>query len=272
MINELFTQRRRIDVLDKITAFFAADSAVAGLVLVGSSAEKTTDDFSGLDFLVVVSNGAVFPSVYRKWKNRLNDIFSVAYEYEAESSFDRASYAMMLENYLELTFFFTPYKSLIANRRPWRVLFDHTGSEDLAETLQATFHTERIVGPARTYQLMVNSIWQPILKCVAALNRNETWRALHMLERIRHQTIELAALNYDVDMRHYNEVDRLPEDVLSQLQQTMPSSTERSAIRGALLATTALFFNQAHAFENRLHFNMVDNVREKMTSYLNTHA
>ncbi|MEO1287165.1 MAG: aminoglycoside 6-adenylyltransferase [Chloroflexota bacterium] len=268
----LFSQRRRVDVLDKLTAFFSADSAIAGLVLVGSSADTITDDFSGLDFLVVVSNGAVFPSVYRKWKYRLRDIFDVAYEYEAESGIDRASYAMMLSDYLEVTFFFTPYKSLVVHRRPWHIIFDQTASEDLSSTLQARFRTERIVGPARTYQLMVNSIWQPILKCVAALNRNEIWRALHMLERIRHQTIELAALNHDLDMRHYNEVDQLPDEILTHMAQTMPNSTNRVAIREALLATTHLFFRQAEHFEERLQFKMVEDVRDRMLAYINAHA
>ncbi len=78
----LFTQRRRLDVLDKLKTFFAIDNAIAGLVMVGSSAEDEMDRFSGLDLLVVVANGSVFPSIYRKWKNRLHDLMPLTYEFE----------------------------------------------------------------------------------------------------------------------------------------------------------------------------------------------
>lgn len=36
----LFTQRRRLDVLDRLKTFFAIDNAIAGLVMVGSSEEE----------------------------------------------------------------------------------------------------------------------------------------------------------------------------------------------------------------------------------------
>lgn len=268
----LFTQRRRDDVLDKLTAFFAADHAIAGLVLVGSSAEQDMDSYSGIDLLVVIANGAVFPSVYRKWKTRLHDILPVAYEFEAESGIDYASYAMMLDDYLEINLFFSPLKSLVAERRPWQVIFDHTQTEDILPTLQATYRTESVAGPARTYQLMLSSIWQAIIKCVAAINRNETWRALHMLERIRHQTIELAALNHNVDTRNYAEVDRLPEMLLVKLRHTLPTGTDAVALRRALRATTSLFFVQAESFEEQLQFKVANEVRDKMLPYIEAYS
>lgn len=271
-MTQLFTARRRLDVLDRLTTFFAGDQSIAGLVLVGSSTEATVDMYSGLDLLVVIQNGSVFPSVYRKWKQRLQELFSVAYEFEANTTINQASYSVMLEDYLEINLFFTPLKNLVAERDTWQVIFDHTASESIVSTLQSTYRTERIVGPVRVYQKMMMSIWQPIIKCVAAINRSEVWRALHMLEIIRQQTIELAALNHHIDTRHYAEVDQLPEMLLIQLRHTLPTSTDTKAIRRALYATTELFFLQGTIFEEQLQFKIVDKVYQKMKSYLDAYA
>ncbi len=271
-MTELFTQRRRLDVLDKLTTFFAADHAIAGLVLVGSSAEEDMDLFSGLDLLVVVNNGAVFPSVYHKWKNRLCEILPVAYDFEAETSVDHATYSIMLDDYLEINLYFSQLKTLIARRHPWHVIFDATPAQDVLPTLHASYRTESIAGPARQYQLMITSTWQAIIKCVAAIHRDELWRALHMLERLRHQSIELAALNYDIDIRNYAEVDQLPDMMLRELQQTMPDSINKEAIRQALQATVDIFFSQAEFFEERLNFKMAKDVHDKMKPYIEAFA
>lgn len=271
-MTELFTQRRRLDVLDRLSTFFSADNSIAGLVLVGSSAEEDVDMYSGLDLLVVVHNGAVFPSVYRKWKTRLHDILPVAFDFETEKTFDHANYSMMLEDYLEINLYFSPLKKLVASRRPWQLIFDATPAQDVLPTLDASYHTESIVGPARRYQFMLTSTWQPVIKCVAAINRNELWRALHMLDHLRHQTIELAALNYDIDTRNYAEVDQLPEMLLIQLRHTVPTTLNKSAIRRALHSTVDIFFAQAEIFEETLQFKMAKVVYDKMKPYIEAFA
>ncbi len=268
----LFSQRRRLDVLDRLKTFFATDSAIAGLVLVGSSAEEDMDRFSGLDLLVVVANGSVFPSIYRKWKNRLYDLLPLLYEFEVESSFDHAVYSMMLEDYLEINLYFSPVKTLVAHREPWHVLFDHSSNEDIQATLEATYRKEQILKPVRTYEQMMASIWQPILKCVIALNRGETWRALHMLDLIRQQTIELASINHNVDTRNYAEVDQLPEMFLIHLRHSLPLNTDNMAIRRALQATTNLFFQQAELFEQELQFKLAQDVRDKLQPYIEAYS
>lgn len=268
----LFTQRRRLDVLDKLTSFFATDNAIAGLVLVGSSVEDDMDDFSGLDLLVVIANGAVYPSVYRKWKTRLYDLMPLAYEFELEASFDHAIYSMMLHNFLEINLYFSPLKTLVAHRQPWHVIFDHSPNEDIQLILEASYQRETVIGPARRYQHMMTSIWQPIIKCVAALSRNEIWRSLHMLDGIRQQTIELASLNYDVDSRNYTEIDKLPEMFLIHLRHSLPVNTDKIAIRRALQATTNLFFQQAELFEEGLQLKLAVEVRDKMQPYIEAYA
>ncbi|MDQ7036508.1 MAG: aminoglycoside 6-adenylyltransferase, partial [Anaerolineae bacterium] len=199
----LFTTERRAEVLDNLKTFFQADEQIAGLVLVGSGAKKAQDSYSGLDLLVVVKNGAVFRSTYRKWRERLLTLFTVAYHYEQESDVDKAVWSLMLDDFLEVNLYFSRLLNLKAVSKPWCILFDQTISEDIEKILQATYSAERIAAPTRYYKQMMSTIWQPIIKCVAALNRKDIWRAMHMLDQVRQQTIELAALNYNVDAVNY---------------------------------------------------------------------
>ena len=83
-MTSLFTAERRADVLDNLKTFFQADEQIAGLVLVGSGAKPEQDSYSGIDLLVVVKNGAVFLSTYRKWRERLLTLFNVAYHLSAK--------------------------------------------------------------------------------------------------------------------------------------------------------------------------------------------
>lgn len=268
----LFTAERRSAVLDNLTTFFKADQSIASLVLVGSAAEESLDIYSGLDLLVVVANGSVFPSVYRKWKIRLCELLPVAYEFEVSNRLDAATYAIMLDDYLEINLYFTLLKNLIAEQAHWKILFDQTHTQDIEPILKTSFQTEQKIAPARTYRHMMASIWQPIIKCVAALNRNELWRALYMLDRIRQQTIEIAAMNYDVDIRNYSEVDRLPEMLLVKLRHTLPTGVEPVAIRRALHATTELFFQQASLLEQTINLSLAESLHAKMNPYIEAYS
>lgn len=269
---KIFTARRRHDVLDRLITFFQADNMVAGLVLVGSAAEQDLDMYAGLDLLVAVTNGAVFPSVYRKWKRRLTDVLPVAYDFEIGASIDHGTFVLMLEDYMEITLYFLPMKNLVADRRPWQVLFDDSTTDPIEDVLRTSYTKEMAMGPTRIYKQMMDSIWQPIVKCVAAINRGQVWKALHMLDRLRHQTIMLAALNHAVDTRNYAEVDQLPDDVLEALQTTMPMGADTANIRQALKATCELFFAQAEELESYLNFSIAREVRGRMMPYIEAYA
>ncbi|MEL6306914.1 MAG: aminoglycoside 6-adenylyltransferase [Chloroflexota bacterium] len=269
---KIFTARRRRDVLDRLITFFQADNTIAGLVLVGSAAEDDLDMYSGLDLLVAVTNGSVFPSVYRKWKRRLIDILPVAYDFEISASIDHGTFVLMLEDYMEITLYFLPMKNLVADRRPWQVLFDHSNADPIEDVLRTSYTKEMAIGPTRIYKQMMDSIWQPIIKCVAAINRGQVWKALHMLDRLRDQTITLASLNHAVDTRNYAEVDQLPNDVLDALRGTMPADADTDSIRQALKATCTLFFAQAEELEAILNFSIAGEVRERMMPYVEMYA
>lgn len=271
-MTSLFKPKRRIEVLENLVTFFQADQNIAGLVLVGSAAEKAQDIYSGLDLLVIIANGSIFPSIYRKWKNRLCNLLPVAYEFEQSSEMNSATYAIMLEDYLEIHLYFTPLKNLVAESDSWQVLFDQTQAQDIEPTLETTYHKERMTASARVYKNMLSSIWQPIIKCVAAVNRGEVWRALHMLDIIRDKTVQLAAMNYGIDIQNYSEIDQLPEMLLIRLRHTLPTGVDPIAIRRALHATSELFFQQAILLEQSINLTLADEVRKKMQPYIEAYS
>jgi hypothetical protein len=118
----------------------------------------------------------------------------------------------------------------------------------------------------------MTTIWQPIIKCVAALNRGETWRSLHMLDQIRTQTIELAAMNYKVDTANFAEVDQLPEMLLIRMRHTLPTGTSDVAIRRALRMTIVLFFQQAELLEESLDLSLAADLKQYISPYIEAYA
>lgn len=271
-MSELFSIERRNQVLENIVTFMKVDEHIASLVLVGSAAGEGQDRYGGLDLLVVLKNGAVFPTIYRKWRERIVTLLPVTFHFEAAESNETASYSLMLDDYLEVNLYFVRVQNLKAETKPWKILFDQTQTKDIEPILEATYQAERIAAPSRTYQRMMASIWQPIVKCVTALNRGEIWRALYMLEEVREQTIELSAMNYGLDTVNYAEVDQLPEMLLVSLRHSIPTAINQIAIRRSLRATTMLFFNQAELLEERIDMNLVKNLKNTLTSYIDAYA
>lgn len=251
-IQALFTPERRQEVLDDLMAFFQADDDIAGLVLVGveSPSAAVSDPYGGLILRVVLKNGAIFHSVYAKWRKRLYQLLPAAFLYEETHESDTAQLHLLLDDYLEISLGFARLVDLRAVRKPWYVLFDQSEAKDIRPTLETIQDEQRVATPVRTYEQIMQRSWQPIVRCVAALKRGETWRSLHMLEQVRDATIQLAAINHNLDARGYAEVDQLPEMFLVRLRHTLPTDSSEVAIRRALRMTLLLFFSVAEEFES----------------------
>jgi len=271
-MSALFTAERRDEVLKNLQTFLQADDQIAGAVLVGSGVRGFQDNYSGIDLLVAVKNGTIFPSVYAKWKDRLLTLFPIVYHFESVNDPETGICSLMFDNYLEVNLNFMPLRCLVAARKPWCVLFDQTELQEVEPTLQNSYRETIVEAPTRAYLDLMSMIWQPVIKCVTALNRDETWRALHMLERVRNQTIELAAMNYDVDTRNYTEVDKLPEMLLVALRHTLPTSISNVAIRRALNTTVTIFFQQAEKLEETIEPRLAQDLKQRILPYIEAYS
>lgn len=269
-MSELFTLERRTSVLDNLKVFFEADDQIAGLASIGLLAGDFHDQpYEGIELLVVVRDSAVFASTYLKWRDRLHGLLPVAYSFESEITVDSVTCHIMLTDFLEITLHFIRMRNLTVKRTPWQVLFDQTLSQDLADYLHHACREETAAQPTRTYRQMMRTIWQPILKCVNALHKEEFWRALHMLTIIREETIRLAAINHQIDVRQHEEVDQLPPALLKQLEATLPAAASAAAIRDALHRVVVLFFEQAQQLEaETTDLRLADGVMTTLLPYI----
>ncbi len=266
----LVTPQERYDILERLVELFKADDQVIGLLLVGSGVNGFQDAYSDIDLIVVLADDRVFVSMYQALKAKIQQAFNVFYHFEQLVSTEDTTLIMMLDNFLELDIQFVKGRVLAMRDKQWLVRYDRYG--DLDKRVQESFSETQMLAPRRIYLRVVERIWQPVLKCVAALNRNEIWHALHMLEQIRNETVHLAGINHRVQTSGFTDVDKLPEMFLVHLRHTIPTSTSNVAIRRALRSTVRLFFSEALTLESHLRLDVASKMQEKLMPYIEAYS
>jgi hypothetical protein len=267
----LFTTQRRANLLESLAAFFRADHMIAGVILVGPSAEDRQDDFSGIYAQIVVDPEADFPMVYRRWKDLLPTMMTTIACVESAEPGRHATISLLLEGYLEVVLYFVRFHQLIAPSRhvkmpdgsmiaipavrfapyPWKVYYAKKSVRDELEQLEDERYHANITQIDVTYQEIMRQIWQPVLRAVMALRRNEMWVAVCNIEQIRAEIIRIAGINYDVDVRNNANIDQLPEMLLISLRHTIPTGFTLVAIRRALLSALDLLLVEANILEDQ---------------------
>jgi predicted nucleotidyltransferase len=267
---ELYTPQRRAEIQENLLTFLQTDEQIAGVVLVGSGAEEYRDSYSDINLLIAVADNMTVYAVYHKWKTRLIALYPRIAGYEIQQANEAFHYTSLLDNFLVLDLQFAKARRTIAHHKPWKICFDRTGT--LQETLEKAYSDEQNEAPLREYTRLIDTIWQPILKCATALRRNEIWRALHLLEGLRNQVVEIAGMNHNIDTHDFTDVDRLPEMFLVHLRHTLPTGTGVPAIRRALRTTVVLLFDEIEALETRLAVSKASTLRGQMLAYLEAYS
>lgn len=266
---ELYTPQRRAEIQENLLTFLQTDEQIVGVITVGSGAQGFRDSYSDVNLLIVVSDDATTYGVYSKWKTRLVALYPRIAGFEEQDT-ETFRYVCLLDNYLSLDLQFTKLRRLMARHKPWHVAFDRSGK--LPELLDKAYAAEQDAAPLREYHRIVETVWQPVLKCAIALRRDETWRALYLLEYLRSQAVQLAGINHGIDTRDFADVDRLPEMFLVHLRHTIPTSTSSSAIRRALRTTVVLLFGEITRLEERLALPSATALRQQILNYLDAYA
>jgi predicted nucleotidyltransferase len=267
---ELYTSERRAEILENLLTFFQTDEQIVGLVLVGSGAVGFRDAYSDINLLVVADNEIPVYALFHKWNTRLNALYPRLTAFEQVNSNEAYHIRCLLENYLALDLQFIKLRRLSAYNQPWQVVVDRTG--EMLERLEKTYAEELTTAPIREYTRIMETVWMPILKCVAALRRNEIWRALYLLEELRKQAVELAGMNHGLDTRGFTAVDRLPEMFLVHLRHTIPTSTSTPAVRRALRTTVVLLFGEISTLEDRLSLPRASALRQRILTYIEAYS
>lgn len=262
----LYDSRSRAVVLQNLHEAIGMDHRITGLLLVGSGVHGFTDDLSDLDFAAVVSDEYDALAVFRDWESRIRVAIPVLWLFSDIRSSEAGLYALLLKDYLEVDISFQSLRTLSARSANWRVLFDHTGQ--VREIMERSWSERAEPNVEEQYLRRLDSIWHYVSHVSISIRRRHLWRAMHYLQELRDRTIELEGLVCGLQIRHFREIDQLPEDRLSALERTLPARLESEELARALREATDCFFHVACRLDQLCGKEHSRTLREAMAEYL----
>lgn len=266
----LFTPERREQIYINLLTFLKTDDNIMGVVVVGSATTGYRDHYSGIDLMVVMKQAVHVTDALHKWRARLETLYTTVAHFEDTSRLDYAHYTVLLDNFLLIDIQFVTLSHLRKEIPPYIVAFD-TGNE-IEQTLahepnEPIHHT-----PQTTYMQIMQAAWQPMIKGLISVKREDIWRAIYMLEMVRDYTVELAGLRYDLDVRSFHDADQLPEMFLVHLRHTLPTSISQVAIKRALRTAIHMFFGEAAALDERFGQKISSSLEQSVTTFMEAYG
>ena len=80
-------------------------------------------------------------------------------------------------------------------------------------------------------------MWYNFKNCIFALKRNRIFRAVNEVEEIRNQIIELYANEYDLEYKHFKDLDNLPANIKQNLKKCFIKEVSYQEIKSALICS-----------------------------------
>lgn len=191
-----------------IVAALKEDGRIAGVVLVGSGAVGFQDEFSDIDLSVVVRRRDNIEVVFREWGERLRRMLPVVGHFETRYAADSLLWGFLLQNYLEIDMGFLCLDNLTARSDRWKVIFDRMGRID--SILQKSWENRSAVDVKGAYLANFNGVWHYITHVAILAERGQFLRAVHYLEELRNDTVEIAGLRLGLRADNFRDVDRFP--------------------------------------------------------------
>ena len=265
MSGSFYSPEYRQSMLDQVLAALQADERIIGVIIVGSGAVGFDDDYSDIDLCIVCPDDQTL-SIYQDWRERFETLLPVIGCSPVTYGPNSHLYALLLDGFLELDAGFISLGSLAAKRERWKVVFDRSG--EIGEIMARTWESRLPTDLGHEYLRRVEGIWHHVLHVGSALQRGQPWKALHYLETIRNRTMELAGLRLGLEMGHFRDADRLPEKLLVELRETMPTQIEDSEIIRALGCAIDCFFREARAYDEMLGLNYCKTLEPSMRVFL----
>lgn len=270
-MTDLFTPQRRDEILTNLLQLLRADEEIIAVVLLNpAEIDEAADRLAGLRLMLVVRNGAVFASTVYKWRQRIQVLYDVVYQYEVKPTPETHDWHAMLENYLSLELRFVRLRAVSQVVAPWRVLFDQTGElDDLLNRLDVGF-----VGTSqsRLVNQVLSVVWEQVITCVRAIRNEQAWEAMRLLDLIRAHILEIAGITYQIDVRQPHAIDQLPEMFLSRLFHTIPTSTHAEAQRRALRMSITLLYDQLSRLDAAQEHQAVHRQAQLLRRYVDLFA
>jgi hypothetical protein len=235
-------------------------------VLVGSGAVGFQDEYSDIDLSVVVGSRGNIEAVFQEWGEKFRQELPLAGHFKTRYAADNLLWGFFLDNYLEIDIGFLCPDNLVARSERWEVVFDRSGKVD--DILRTTWERRPAIDVRSAYLENFNGVWHYITHVAICTRRGQFLRALHYLDELRDDTVEIAGLRLGLQTRNYRDVDCFPATLRRKLGQTFVGRPGRAEIMRALKVATVLFYEEAEKLERKLGLNNAGALKTKMLEYI----
>jgi hypothetical protein len=157
------------------------------------------------------------------------------------------------DNYLEIDIGYGAYTDAAASRENWKVLFDKTGTVEIAMRNSWEIQKKNPNTDEHNKKLAECSdvVWHYIMLSAVAIKRKQYWRAVAELELARNLLIGLLGCRYSLDTSRGRDTDKLPEVELINLKKTLVSSFTQDALWLNLAVLTDAVYNELELYGER---------------------
>ena len=261
-----YSPATREAILDRLLTALRSDKRLIGLLVVGSGAEGFEDDHSDIDLCAVTTSADDVRPAFQEWGEKIRQMLPTFHSLESPRAPNIYLWVFFLENFLEIDLCFLCLNDLRATRNRWNTVLDRSGR--IESIMQSSWENRPKPDLEEAYRFRLSSIWHCIKHAAIAVQRQQPWRAIYELEQIRDRVIELRGLREELETKRFRHVDQMPEDFLTDLEQTLVLSLKGVDIMNALRAATTCFFNESRQYDKILNLDLAGRFETKMKAYL----
>ena len=247
-MSTIFNEQDRQEVFDYILSITKENPKIAALVQVGSGSYGFHDEKSDLDYVIALDSDSSMLEVMDYMNERIASKYEIRYSKKQEASH---LLVVVLSNLLEIDMGFGCYEHAAARKADYKVLFDNTGVVEEKMVQSRAWMDESIYGnkQKKDIETACDSIWARMMHAAVAIYRNNFLRAIGELDYIRRVYIDLLGDRYRLESGYNHDMDKLPEDVKSDIKSTLIYSEDSQKLWTSLLNLTTLVYKELEGNE-----------------------
>jgi len=247
---QIFTPKAREAAKEYLIALAAENTNIIAGVLLGSASYGYVDEWSDIDFCVVVDEE---DSIEKAMLHMSEGVKAYSPILCFGQLTQRRLQIYLLDNYLELNISFRPKGNIGINKGVWQVVLDKSGKIEMEVENSWVAHQETQKEKAQSQDVhekvksYANETWHFLFHCAIAIKRKKYWRTIGELDIVRNRLVELKGLRYAIDTGRYRGVDNLPEHELKIIQMTMAIDTSWEGLAQCLNVLADAIYDELEA-------------------------
>jgi hypothetical protein len=239
----LFTPKERQETMQSLVKKFYEDDRILGVIHVGSSAYGFKDKYSDIDMVSVVDDSEDLMVVFNDWKKIIHKMFSVIHSFEVIMAQNSLLHGFLLDNFLELDIGFQTTSNIYAKRKDWKISFDKTN--ELEDIMKNTWKERQIPTLDENLLADVQGSWYYVSQVLIALARNNNWRAIFELEKLKQMIVQIVNQRFNYKIKRFNEIKKLPKRIQNELESLLIPNTNKQVLLSILQKTVKILYREA---------------------------